>query len=152
VVDVLRTAFRARWLPRHVIALLAISGLVLLGRWQWDVSESERGGLQNLLYALQWWAMALMVGYGWWRLLTDDAHGVTARRSVAAATGSWTTGTTTETAVQTAADDASWASYDRSGSDQLGAGSTAEDAESDRELEDYNRYLSWLNTRSERAR
>jgi hypothetical protein len=147
VVDVLRTAFRARWLPRHVIALLAISGLALLGRWQWDVSESQRGGLQNLLYALQWWAMALMVGYGWWRLLGDDAHGVTARRTTAAI-GLWTAETTTDTA----ADDASWAAYDRSGSDQLGAGSTVEDAESDRELEDYNRYLSWLNARSERAR
>jgi hypothetical protein len=146
VVDVLRTAFRARWLPRHVLALLAISGLVLLGRWQWDVSESQRGGLQNLLYALQWWAMALMVGYGWWRLLGDDAHGVTARRTTAAI-GSWAA----ETA-ETPADDASWSAYDRSGSDRLGAGPTAEDAESDRELEDYNRYLSWLNARSERAR
>ena len=56
---VVRTAFRLRWLPRHVLALVLIAALILLGRWQWDVSESPRGGLQNLLYAFQWWAMAV---------------------------------------------------------------------------------------------
>ncbi len=58
-----------------MLALVLIAALILLGRWQWDVSESSRGGLQNLLYAFQWWAMAAMVVYGWWRLLRDDAYG-----------------------------------------------------------------------------
>jgi DNA-binding transcriptional regulator of glucitol operon len=137
---VVRTAFRARWLPRHVLALLLIATLILLGRWQWDVSESQRGSLQNLLYAFQWWAMALMVGYGWWRLLRDDAHGRPAPKL------------TTVKAVLNA-DDAGWPSF---GLDSVGALSeeaqAAEDRESDPELADYNDYLSRLNARAERAR
>ena len=94
---VVRTAFRLRWLPRHVLALVLIAALILLGRWQWDVSESQRGGLQNLLYAFQWWAMAAMVVYGWWRLLRDDATAdqrpasTTARRVVTPDDAAWDT-------------------------------------------------------------
>jgi DNA-binding transcriptional regulator of glucitol operon len=138
---VLRTALRAKWLPRHVLALLAVAGLALLGRWQWDVSESERGSLQNSFYAFQWWAMALMVSYGWWRLLRDDAHGRPAPRTAPAA-------------VMTS-DDEAWAATERFEPEQQAGDQQTDDpgdAESDRELADYNRYLSWLNTRSERAR
>ena len=134
---VLRTALRAKWLPRHVFALLAIAGLALLGRWQWNVSESDRGSLQNSFYAFQWWAMALMVGYGWWRLLRDDAHGRPVPRVAAAA-------------VMTS-DDSAWAATEKFQPEQA-IDPQVDDPESDRELADYNRYLSWLNTRSERAR
>ena len=54
--------------------LILVAALSLLGRWQWDVSQSQRGGLQNLLYAFQWWFMAGMVIYGWARLLHDAAY------------------------------------------------------------------------------
>ena len=53
--------------------LVLVAVLSLLGRWQWDVSQSARGGLQNFLYAFQWWFIAMMVIYGWWRLLHDEA-------------------------------------------------------------------------------
>jgi DNA-binding transcriptional regulator of glucitol operon len=132
---VLRTALRVRWLPRHVLALALIAALILLGRWQWDVSESARGGLQNLLYAFQWWAMALMVGYGWWRLLRDDTYGrpVVGTAKVADA-GSW-------------------------GEARPASGGTATSTpdpepgqEPDPELDDYNDYLFRLNARSEGAK
>lgn len=136
----LRTAFRPRWLPRHVLAVLLVAAFILLGRWQWDVSESQRGSLQNLLYAFQWWAMALMVGYGWWRLLRDDAYGRTAPKL------------TTVKAVLNA-DDAGWQSFGVQAGYALSAQEqTAQDRESDPELADYNDYLSRLNARAERTR
>jgi DNA-binding transcriptional regulator of glucitol operon len=135
---VVRTAFRARWLPRHVLALVLITALILLGRWQWDVSESARGGLQNLLYAFQWWAMALMVGYGWWRLLRDDTLGRVAMNTVAIVPTS-------------SADDGSWASGQSAAESEL-AEQAAQQHEADPDLDDYNEYLARLNSRAERAR
>lgn len=136
-----RTAFRPRWLLRHVLAVVLIAALVLLGRWQWDVSESQRGSLQNLLYAFQWWAMAVMVGYGWWRLLRDDAYG----RPLAHVAPAH--------AVLAAAD----AAWDMRDAGMLGAlasltPQTADDRDPDPELAEYNDYLARLNARSERAR
>lgn len=138
---VVRTAFRLRWLPRHVLALILIAALILLGRWQWDVSESPRGGLQNLLYAFQWWAMAGMVVYGWWRLLRDDAYGRPAARvtpsraSLVSADGDW--------------------EFPEFGQPDAFASltpQTAHDRDPDPELAEYNDYLTRLNARSERAR
>jgi hypothetical protein len=138
---VVRTAFRLRWLPRHVLALVLIAALILLGRWQWDVSESSRGGLQNLLYAFQWWAGACMVVYGWWRLLRDDTYGrpapriATPRTTVAVADGGW--------------------DFPQFGETDAFASLTAQtddDRDPDPELAEYNDYLTRLNARSERAR
>jgi DNA-binding transcriptional regulator of glucitol operon len=123
-----------------VLALVLIAALILLGRWQWDVSESQRGSLQNLLYAFQWWAMALMVGYGWWRLLRDDAYGRPEPKL-----------TTVRAVLNT--DDAGWQSLGLGAAGALSAeAQTAQDRESDPELADYNDYLSRLNARAERAR
>jgi DNA-binding transcriptional regulator of glucitol operon len=138
---VVRTAFRLRWLPRHVLALILIAALILLGRWQWDVSESPRGGLQNLLYAFQWWAMAVMVVYGWWRLLRDDAYGrpaarvATPRTTVSVADGGW-----------------DFPQFDDTDSFASLTPQTADDRDPDPELAEYNDYLTRLNARSERAR
>ena len=117
-------------MPRHVLAVVLIAALALLGRWQWDVSYSERGSLQNLLYAFQWWAMAAMVGYAWWRLLHDDAHGRTPRavKSTKPDATSWPTNNTPASMAADAAQ------------------------EPDDELDEYNAYLAQLNARSERAR
>jgi hypothetical protein len=134
---VLRTALRPRWLPRHVLALVLLAALILLGRWQWDVSESSRGGLQNLLYAFQWWAMAAMVVYGWWRLLRDDVYG----RPVA--------GRTTAPRLTTA-DDEAWDSRDMFATMTFDE-QDADDRESDPELAKYNEYLSRLNARSKQS-
>ncbi len=117
-------------MPRHVLAVILIAALSLLGRWQWDVSYSERGSLQNLLYAFQWWAMAAMVGYAWWRLLHDDAHGRKPRLAKVASTA-----------------DAAWPTANPAAS--MAGTSTLEP---DDELDEYNAYLAQLNARSERAR
>lgn len=156
---VVRTAFRLRWLPRHLLMIVAVAVLSLLGRWQWDVSESQRGGLQNLLYAFQWWVVAAMVIYGWWRLLHDDAHprpreeNLSATASVAGPAGAGTTGT---------GDDESWAwqpatARDPASANAAGAANAADaadrsiDGEADPELTEYNEYLTWLNNRAERT-
>lgn len=138
---VVRTAFRLRWLPRHVLALVLIAALILLGRWQWDVSESQRGGLQNLLYAFQWWTMAAMVVYGWWRLLRDDAYG-RPYATIAPARG------------VLAAAEAEWEFRQFGAIDAFATltAQTADDRDPDPELAEYNDYLSRLNARSERAR
>ena len=136
-----RTAFRLRWLPRHVLGLVLIAALSLLGRWQWDVSESQRGGLQNLLYAFQWWTMAAMVVYGWWRLLRDDAYGRPAAQLAPART-------------VPSAGEADWDFPQFGDVDAFASltAQTADDRDSDPELADYNDYLSRLNARSERTR
>ena len=121
-----------------MVAVVLIAALILLGRWQWDVSESQRGSLQNLLYAFQWWAMALMVGYGWWRLLRDDAYGRPAPKL------------STVNAVLNA-DDAGWQSLGLGGTSSAEA-IAAHDRESDPELAEYNDYLTRLNARAQRAR
>jgi hypothetical protein len=131
-----------RWLPRHVLAVVLIAALILLGRWQWDVSESQRGGLQNLLYAFQWWAMAAMVVYGWWRLLRDDAYGRPAAHVAPARS------------VLALASDAEWDLPEFGQPDAFASltAQTAGDRDPDPELAEYNDYLTRLNARSERAR
>jgi hypothetical protein len=126
--------------------LAVVAGLCVLGRWQWDVSESARGGIQNLLYAFQWWAMAVMVIYGWWRLLRDDAY-----PRVDDATNPLARPTTTASL----ADDG-WTSKP-STADLIEAQLATADhettaGETDEELAEYNQYLAWLNERSQRAR
>lgn len=144
---VFRMALRARWLPRHLAMLVIVTAFSLLGRWQWDVSESQRGGLQNFLYAFQWWFMAGMVIYGWWRLLHDDVHGRRHADPVAA--------TPTGPSLVTADDGAAWPAIARRVSTaelidaQLAA---AEDDDTDEELARYNEYLASLNRRSEPTR
>jgi hypothetical protein len=138
---------------RHVLALLGVTGLVLLGRWQWDVSASGRGGLQNLLYAIQWWAVAGGVIYGWWRLLRDDALGRGASGSPGEAPAASEAGHASSLPGD---DDHEWGQpADLSTSELIDAqlatpDDTATGAAED-ELAQYNRYLAWLNARSERA-
>jgi hypothetical protein len=138
---------------RHVLALLGVAGLALLGRWQWDVSGSGRGGLQNLLYAIQWWAVAGGVIYGWWRLLRDDALGHRAGGSPGQAPAASEAGRANSLPGD---DDDAWGQHaDPSTSELIDAqlatpDDTATGAAED-ELAQYNRYLAWLNARSERA-
>lgn len=136
---VVRMAFTLRWLPRHLAMLVIVVSFSLLGRWQWDVSNSARGGLQNLLYAFQWWAMAAMVIYGWWRLLRDAVHGRPVPKRPPAAVS----------------DAESWAVPARArASSGLVEAQLADDRpdETDEELARYNEYLAALNRRAQSAR
>lgn len=55
----------------HLIALSLIVSMVLLGRWQLNVSNAKHFSLQNFGYALQWWAFSLFVLSMWARVLLD---------------------------------------------------------------------------------
>lgn len=70
----LRIALSWRWLWRHVLLVVLLALFAVLGHWQWDVSRSSTGDLQNTLYALQWWSFGVVGAYGWWRLLREEAH------------------------------------------------------------------------------
>ncbi len=134
-----RKALTLRWMPRHLAMLGIVAAFSLLGRWQWDVSNSARGGLQNLLYAFQWWAMAAIVIYGWWRLLHDAVHGRPVPKRAPAPT----------------AEDESWTTPARNltSSGIVGAEVANEQPdETDEELARYNEYLAALNRRAQSAR
>jgi DNA-binding transcriptional regulator of glucitol operon len=58
----------------HLIALSLTVAMVLLGRWQLDVSNAKHFSLQNFGYALQWWAFSLFVLAMWARILLDTGR------------------------------------------------------------------------------
>jgi DNA-binding transcriptional regulator of glucitol operon len=140
---VLRMALRLRWYPRHLLAIALTAAMILLGRWQWDVAQSQRGGLQNLLYSFQWWALGLVIVYGWWRLLRDDTYG---RPSAGAADRA-------AAAPAPALIDDDWAPISASSVELIDRQlADAEDAdETDDEMAAYNKYLEKLNARSQRS-
>jgi DNA-binding transcriptional regulator of glucitol operon len=75
---------RPRWLATHALLLGSAAGMILLGRWQWDVGASGgsgEGSLLNYGYALQWWAFAAFAVFLWSRLIRDQ------RRRIAVAAG-----------------------------------------------------------------
>lgn len=67
----LRFALSPGWVAFHVITVVLAVTMILLGRWQLDVSDSKHFDLQNFGYALQWWAFSLFTVGMWARLLTD---------------------------------------------------------------------------------
>jgi hypothetical protein len=140
---VLRTALRLRWYPRHLLALVLIAGMILLGRWQWDVAQSQRGGLQNLLYSFQWWALGLVILYGWWRLLRDDTYGRPAAGAAERAAAAPTP----------ALIDDDWTPVGTSSAEliNLQLATTEEPDDTDDEMAAYNKYLEKLNARSQRS-
>jgi DNA-binding transcriptional regulator of glucitol operon len=70
----LRFALSPAWLVLHVISLALIVTMVLLGRWQLDVSNAKHFSLQNFGYALQWWAFSVFVVVMWTRILLDTGR------------------------------------------------------------------------------
>ncbi|MDQ2749831.1 MAG: hypothetical protein M3Y44_09950 [Actinomycetota bacterium] len=70
----LRFALSPGWLVLHLLAVALIVSMVLLGRWQLNVSDSKHFSLQNFGYALQWWAFSLFVLAMWARILLDTAR------------------------------------------------------------------------------
>jgi DNA-binding transcriptional regulator of glucitol operon len=63
-----------RWLLGHLtVAIIAVT-MVLLGRWQLDVSNARHFDLQNSGYAVQWWAFTVFTIVMWVRILRDIAR------------------------------------------------------------------------------
>ncbi|HZY77724.1 MAG TPA: hypothetical protein VFE40_15515, partial [Jatrophihabitantaceae bacterium] len=83
-----RFALAPKWVFGHVLVLAAAVTMVLLGRWQLDVSDSKHFSLQNFGYALQWWAFTLFALWLWARILRDAARSRAAAAVGAPAPGS----------------------------------------------------------------
>ena len=69
----LRPFLTPGWLGLHLLAAVLIVTMVLLGRWQLDVSNAKHFSLQNFGYALQWWAFSIFVVLMWRRVVRDRA-------------------------------------------------------------------------------
>jgi DNA-binding transcriptional regulator of glucitol operon len=69
-----RFAASPRWVGGHVIVLALAVTMVLLGRWQLDVSNAKHFDLQNFGYALQWWAFTAFGLVMWAKILRDAAR------------------------------------------------------------------------------
>lgn len=67
----LRKATSPGWLALHLLTVALVVTMVLLGRWQLDVSDSKHFNLQNFGYALQWWAFSAFTLVLWFRLVRD---------------------------------------------------------------------------------
>jgi hypothetical protein len=83
-----RFALAPKWVFGHVLVLAAAVTMVLLGRWQLDVSDSKHFSLQNFGYALQWWAFTAFALGLWGRVLRDAARARAASADGAAPDGS----------------------------------------------------------------
>lgn len=121
---VLRLLVTPRWLGRHVMLVLAVAGLILLGRWQWQRGTAYHD-LRNLLYGVQWWIFAGLACYGWWRTLRLEAAAPPGQPPARPA-APLVQGVTT-------------------------ARVAPEDEPEDPELAAYNRYLAQLDARARRA-
>ena len=62
---------RGRWLLLHAAVLGVGVAMVLLGRWQLDVSEGKGFSLQNFFYAFQWWTFTGFLLFFWFRVVRD---------------------------------------------------------------------------------
>lgn len=69
-----RFVFGPGWVLFHLFAWAAAVTMVLLGRWQLDVSESKHFSLQNFGYSIQWWLFSGFALFFWWRVLRDAAR------------------------------------------------------------------------------
>lgn len=66
-----RFAVKPGWLALHVLTVALVVTIVLLGRWQLQVSDRQGFSIQHLGYAVQWWAFGLFVLIMWTRALRD---------------------------------------------------------------------------------
>jgi DNA-binding transcriptional regulator of glucitol operon len=72
-----------RWVALHVLVWAAVVTMVLLGRWQLDVSDAKHFDLQNFGYSLQWWAFSAFAIALWAKLIRDALRGKQPDRPVA---------------------------------------------------------------------
>lgn len=67
----LRAHLTPGWLLFHVLTLGLLVAMVLLGRWQLDVSDAKHFDLQNFAYAIQWWVFTGFTIWMWARIVRD---------------------------------------------------------------------------------
>jgi hypothetical protein len=59
------------WFGLTVLLWGAAVGMVFLGRWQLDVSNTKHFNLQNFAYAIQWWLFSGFSIWFWGRLIRN---------------------------------------------------------------------------------
>jgi DNA-binding transcriptional regulator of glucitol operon len=69
-----RFALRPGWLLWHLFTVAAVTTMILLGRWQLQVSDSKGFSLQNFGYSIQWWLFSVFGLFLWWRVVRDAAR------------------------------------------------------------------------------
>ncbi len=114
-----RRILSPRWLAVHASVALLVVLFCRLGWWQWDRARAT-GGVQNLIYALQWPSFAIFGLVMWWKTIRDELNPRAARAREAA-------------------------KAEVTARRQAVAAAEPEDDE----LAAYNRYLAWLNQRDE---
>lgn len=67
------SVFKVKWLPGHLLVLVAVLVCLRLGWWQWDRTREAEGTLQNFAYAILWPAFGASFIYMWWRFLSLEA-------------------------------------------------------------------------------
>jgi DNA-binding transcriptional regulator of glucitol operon len=67
-------ALRPGWVFFHLLVIAVVVTMILLGRWQLDVSNRKHFSLQNFGYAIQWWLFSAFALFLWWRVLHDAAR------------------------------------------------------------------------------
>jgi DNA-binding transcriptional regulator of glucitol operon len=70
---------RPAWIVLHVLTVVLVVTMILLGRWQLDVSNAKHFSLQNFGYAIQWWVFSVFALVFWRRIVRDGAR----RRAIA---------------------------------------------------------------------
>ncbi|MEJ7650123.1 MAG: hypothetical protein WKF57_13995 [Nakamurella sp.] len=65
--------FKVKWLPGHLLVVVAVLVCLRLGWWQWDRTREADGTLQNFAYAILWPAFGASFIYMWWRFLSLEA-------------------------------------------------------------------------------
>jgi DNA-binding transcriptional regulator of glucitol operon len=64
-------ALRPGWLLFHLLVAAAVVAMVLLGRWQLQVSDRKHFDLQNFGYTIQWWLFSAFALFFWYRVVRD---------------------------------------------------------------------------------
>lgn len=123
--------FTAPWVTAHVVVLLALVVFPILGWWQWERAQSGGGGPQNLGYALQWPAFAIILVCVWVKSMRDELG--------AGHDGNSTRRTYRREETRPA-----------HGISLAGQREPSLDADDDPEVAAYNRYLAQLNAHHER--
>jgi hypothetical protein len=72
VFAIVKTFSKPRWFGLHLVVLAVSVAMILLGRWQLDVSNTKHFDLQNFGYALQWWAFTAFGLLLWLRFMRDQ--------------------------------------------------------------------------------
>lgn len=69
-----RFALKPGWILLHLFTIALVITMILLGRWQLDVSESKHFSLQNFGYSIQWWLFSAFALGFWWRIVRDGVR------------------------------------------------------------------------------